>query len=107
MGYRIIRIPYFVQLTSDVVAHYFGMSDVDMQVNFPHGFIVDKGEKLPAEFCSLGIARFINELHELHFLREAIVCSFNLKIEKYGGDKSHVLPIDMTQFNAELDNILQ
>ena len=107
MGYRIIRIPYFVQLTSDVVAHYFGISDVDMQVNFPHGFIVDKGEKLPAEFCSLGIARFINELHELHFLREAIVRSLNLKIAKYCGDKSHVLPVDMTQFNAELDNILQ
>ena len=81
MGYRIVRIPYSVQLTSNVVNHYFGVDDVDMQIDFPHGFIADKSEKLPAEFCSLGIARFVDELYELHFIQNEIICSLKNKIK--------------------------
>lgn len=95
MGYRIVRIPYFVQLTSNVVNHYFGVDDVDMQIDFPHGFIADKGEKLPAEFCSLGIARFVDELQELHFIQNDIIRSLKAKIEKYDGDLARVLPLDV------------
>ena len=107
MGYRIVRIPYFVQLTSDVVKHYFGVDDVDMQINFPHGFIADKGAKLPAEYCSLGIVRFMNELRELIFLRTDIINSLKAKLDKYNGEKSRVFPVDVCEYNIELENLLQ
>lgn len=107
MGYRIVRIPYFVQLTSNVVNHYFGVDDVDMQIDFPQGFIADKGEKLPAEFCSLGIARFIDELHELNFIQNEIICSLKNKIKKYNGDSARVLPIEVTLCNKELKVLLE
>lgn len=107
MGYRIVRIPYFVQLTSDVVKHYFGVDDVDMQINFPHGFIADKGAKLPAEYCSLGIVRFMNELRELIFLRTDIINSLKAKLDKYNGEKSRVFPVDVYEYNIEIENLLQ
>ena len=107
MGYRIVRIPYFVQLTSDVVKHYFGVDDVDMQINFPHGFIADKGAKLPAEYCSLGIVRFMNELRELIFLRTDIINSLKAKLDKYNGEKSRVFPVDVCEYNIEIENLLQ
>ena len=107
MGYRIVRIPYFVQLTSDVVKHYFGVDDVDMQINFPHGFIADKGAKLPAEYCSLGIVRFMNELRELIFLRTYIIHSLKAKLDKYNGEKSRVFPVDVCEYNIEIENLLQ
>ena len=42
-GYRVIRIPYFVQLTEPVVSELFGNSIVVREPfkNFPHGFIAD------------------------------------------------------------------
>ena len=107
MGYRIVRIPYFVQLTSDVVKHYFGVDDIDMQINFPHGFIDDKGAKMPSEYCSLGIVRFMNELKELIFLRTDIINSLKAKLDKYNGEKSRVFPVDVCGYNRELANLLQ
>ena len=107
MGYRIVRIPYFVQLTSDVVKHYFRVDDVDMQINFPHGFIADKGAKLPAEYCSLGIIRFMNELKELYFLQKDIIGSLRAKLDKYNGDMARVFPVDVCGYNRELENLLQ
>ena len=43
---KIIRVPYFVQLSSDVIKQLFGI-DIDYKQIFPHGFIVDKNEVLP------------------------------------------------------------
>lgn len=106
MGYRIVRIPYFVQLTTDVVKHYFGVDDVDMQISFPHGFIADKGEKLPSEFCSLGIIRFVTELKELSFLQGNIIQSLRAKIHKYDGDKARVLPVDASCYCEELNCLI-
>ena len=107
MGYRIVRIPYFVQLTTDVVAHYFGATDVDMQVDFPQGFIADKGEKLPAEFCTLGIARFVDELQELQFIQDDIIRSLKAKVEKYEGDMARVLPLDVAHCSNALLKLIE
>jgi hypothetical protein len=85
-----------------VVNHYFGVDDVDMQIDFPQGFIADKGEKLPAEFCSLGIARFVDELQELHFIQDDIIRSLKAKIEKYDGDLARVLPLDVAHCSKTL-----
>ena len=53
MGYKIIRVPYFVQLSSDVIKQLFGI-DIDYKQIFPHGFIVDKNEVLPYILRILG-----------------------------------------------------
>lgn len=107
LGYRIVRIPYFVQLTNEVVNYYFGVSDVDMQITFPHGFIAEKSAKLPAEYCSLGIVRFMKELRELHFLQPAIIASLKAKLDKYNRDMTRVFPIDVSEYNIELKNLLR
>ena len=103
MGYCIVRIPYYVQLTTEVVEYYFGLTDVEMVVDFPHGFIADKGEKLPAEFCSLGIVRFVKEMKELRFIGGDIVATLRAKAEKYQGNWARVLPIDVSGCCEELD----
>jgi very-short-patch-repair endonuclease len=54
VGYRIVRIPYFVQLTRVVIATLFGeiaMHHGDF-LNFPHGFIA-KTVVMPANLCEL------------------------------------------------------
>ncbi|MFN2368213.1 MAG: DUF559 domain-containing protein, partial [Desulfurivibrionaceae bacterium] len=38
MGYRIIRIPFFVQPSSETLKHYFNI-DGELQLQYPHGFI--------------------------------------------------------------------
>ncbi|MHB1955104.1 MAG: hypothetical protein ACYCOU_15310, partial [Sulfobacillus sp.] len=38
LGYITIRIPYFVQLTTQTLKHYFGI-DADIVQEFPHGFV--------------------------------------------------------------------
>jgi hypothetical protein len=64
---KIIRIPYFIQLTFETFNYFFKELINELQIkiniiqNFPHGFI-DKKAILPANFCSLGIKRFYIEL---------------------------------------------
>ena len=56
VGYRIVRIPYFVQLTHVVIATLFGEIAIHHGdfLNFPHGFIA-KTVVMPADFCELGL----------------------------------------------------
>ena len=58
-GIRTIRIPYFVQLTSTTLLHYFGM-DANIIQDFKHGFITSK--EYPSSYCELGQARFLSDL---------------------------------------------
>lgn len=103
-GYHIVRIPYFVHLRSNVVNHYYGGGE--MQIDFPYEFIADKGEKRHAEFCSLGIAIFIDDLYEIHFIQNEIICSLKNKINKYNGVQDCVLPL-VKQCNNELKVLLE
>lgn len=59
-GMNLVRIPYFVQLTTETLNYFLGISASVIQ-DFPHGFI-DPKAKLPSEFCELGVARFSQEL---------------------------------------------
>lgn len=61
-GFRVVRFPYWVQLTSETLTHYFGLA-ANISQDFPHGFITTK--VFPASFCELGIARFKQELNSL------------------------------------------
>jgi len=61
MGIKIIRIPYFIQLDTDTVEYFFGIKDwiSPEEIIYPHGFI-DKKTILPANYCSLGVAKWKN-----------------------------------------------
>ena len=90
-GYKVVRIPYFVQLTGEVARHLFNI-DVSINSNYPHGFISDKSTcKLPANFCELGIERFKHDLQRFDFIRGLIIDSLVQKIDKLK-DKRLVLP---------------
>jgi len=80
MGYTIVRIPYFVQLTSVVIQNLFNLS-IDFNTTFPHGFIVDICAR-PADFCELGIDRFIMDLDKFSYLKQEILSSLREKEEE-------------------------
>ena len=60
MGYKIVHIPYFVQLSGAVVKKLFNM-EYDKKQYYPHGFI-DAKALLPAYYCEIGIKKFLNDL---------------------------------------------
>lgn len=62
LGYKVKRIPYYIQLTSEIVTWIFDDYDTEFMdyTTYQHGFI-DKKCPLPATFCSLGNIRYIRE----------------------------------------------
>ncbi|UCZ76777.1 endonuclease domain-containing protein [Dickeya zeae] len=89
LGYRIFRIPYFVQITDKVISHMLGFSMEFKQV-YPNGFI-DAAAVLPADFCELGIARFISDLETFYYHKCEILYSLKENINNKG-DVNLVLP---------------
>jgi hypothetical protein len=73
-GFRVIRIPYFVQLSHAVITHLFGeMADATIDfLNFPHGFIAST-VVMPADFCELGIVRFEDDLDRFGYIAGSIL----------------------------------
>ena len=63
LGYRVIRIPYFVQLTNKVVEELFGVH-VEEQL-FQEGIpsLGPKSQNTPAFLCYKGIQRMAQEYH--------------------------------------------
>lgn len=64
-GYEVIRIPYFVQLCDNVVNILFShlmAAPVHIEQTYPHGFI-DQKALIPADFCELGVEKFLNDLN--------------------------------------------
>jgi hypothetical protein len=99
MGYKIIRIPFFVQPSSETLKYYFKI-DGELELQYPHGFIIYDSTP-PANFCSLGLDRFIDEFE--HFpdtVRKDIVKSLRKLIE-LGEEKEYVIP---RQFESIFDN---
>lgn len=89
-GYKIIRIPYFIQLSRSTCKTMFNV-DLDIAQVYPHGFI-DKKCTLPADFCELGIERFKLDMSRFANEAEEIINSLKTKTakSKYGVDE--VLP---------------
>jgi very-short-patch-repair endonuclease len=84
VGYGIVRIPYFVQLTHVVIATLFGdiATDHGDFLDFPHGFITTPW--MPADFCELGIIRFEADLERFSYIRQEILESLRRAIESCG-----------------------
>lgn len=78
-GYSITRIPYFVQLDKAVIQNNFNkfITDPFDYIQYPHGFIDDKAV-LPADFCTLGIKKFKDDLSKFSYIKGEIIKSLNL-----------------------------
>lgn len=76
LNYQIIRIPYFIQLDELIIYKLFGnyTNNIASLSNFPHGFVSNKA-LLPANFCELGLARFLHELEFYSEIKETIINS--------------------------------
>lgn len=70
LGYKVVQIPYFVQLSPETVKYYFDVEITD-GCDLPSGFYstsdkdTDLNPYMPACFCSMGWNRFTYELKEL------------------------------------------
>ena len=80
LSYNVIRIPYFVQLSTEVIKHLFKI-EYKFEQAYPHGFI-DKKAILPSNFNELGIERFKNDLEKFSFIKNEIISSLRNKIEE-------------------------
>jgi very-short-patch-repair endonuclease len=56
LGFKLIRIPYFVQLDNEVIKFFFKdeIKNTKTFNNYPHGFI-DPKAMLPSDYCELGL----------------------------------------------------
>ncbi len=64
LGYRYIEIPYFIQLTPEIIKDLFDV-DSNIECKHPQGFIDDRA-MLPADYCELGLKRFLNDLERFN-----------------------------------------
>ena len=89
-GYKVIRIPYFVQMSSDIIKLLFN-KDVEYAQTFPHGF-VDKSALLPSDFCSIGVERFMDDLNRFEIIEDEIIKSMD-ELVSSGKDFLEVYPL--------------
>jgi len=91
-GYLMIRIPYFIQMTEPVIGLLFGdrIARRDPFKDFPHGFIADT-VVFPADFCEVGVTRFLDDLNRFGPIRAEILGSLERAV-KTKGDWRFVYP---------------
>ncbi|AVT59756.1 MULTISPECIES: DUF559 domain-containing protein [Pectobacterium] len=80
LGYTIFRIPYFIQLTEEMIGGIF-RKNITFTQRYPHGFI-DSKAVLPADFCELGIKRFLDDLERFSEYRNDVINSLRSKIKE-------------------------
>jgi very-short-patch-repair endonuclease len=85
MGYRVVRIPMYVQLDQKMVKQYFGIDyEKDLYPTchmhgFAHPLIL-----LPADFCELGVERFEKEMAQLpDSVRKEIIGTLKGRIRQF------------------------
>lgn len=86
LGYTVVRIPFFVQMSSEVIKNLFKIN-IDFIRTFPHGFISKKAINMtPAHFCPLGLKRFVNDLHKFSYIKQDILNSLKDMAKTYHAD---------------------
>ena len=94
-GYVVVRFPYWIQLTTETLRHYFGLKANVIQ-DFPHGFI-DRRAKLPASFCELGVNRFKTEMASMpDEVRNSVLDSLSEWCTEY--EKYYVVPSELSDW---------
>lgn len=89
MGYKVIRFPYFIQPSTAIITLLFNL-DIDYEQTYPQGFI-DEAAILPADYCEIGVLKFLDDLNRLNVVRDEIIESLRNKVESIG-DIELVLP---------------
>ena len=89
LGYKIFRIPYFIQITTPLLKDIFS-EDIQFDQRYPIGFN-DKKAMLPADYCELGVELFKKDLERFDYHAEEIIQTLRDKIEEKG-DIELVLP---------------
>jgi hypothetical protein len=99
LGYRVVRIPYFVQLTSDVIKHYFDL-EVEQGSKVSCGFHSMTSDPYhlnpycPANYCPAGVNRFVRQVSLLpESAKEEIFNSLEIQCKK--NPRNYVLPIEI------------
>jgi hypothetical protein len=94
--YKVIEIPYFIQLTNNTFEHYFGRAPQSpILSDYSSGF-EDPSFVPPANFCSMGVSNFLKELGELPEETFGIVYESLLDRSFSGnGDPYLTMPLDM------------
>lgn len=77
VGYKTIRVPYFIQLTTETFKMFFDIDDIKIEQNYRHGWI-DKKAILPASYCCMGTDKFIKQYKSYtvsvqDFLRQSLI----------------------------------
>ena len=60
-GYKVIRIPYFIQLTNDVIKQLFGVEVKEKMFDEKYASMGIKNKNTPAFVCPLGLKRMAKE----------------------------------------------
>jgi hypothetical protein len=80
-GYRVIRIPYYIQLTEEVIETLFNgikYEKPNIWFTYPHGFLYYQ-VAVPADFCETGIERFRKDLIIFADQKDMIVNSMHMQ----------------------------
>lgn len=64
LGYRVVRIPFFIQLTNKAVERMFGISVTEPLFNEAIPSLGPKGQNTPAFLCGAGVARMAEEFRK-------------------------------------------
>lgn len=94
LGYTVFRIPYFIQMSSELIKMIFDI-DITYKQKYPNGFI-DKKAVLPADFCELGIELFKKDLGKFSYCKDEIIDSLNIKIQEKS-DIELVVPLSLKE----------
>ena len=89
LGYRIFRIPYFIQITTHLLKDIFD-KNIPYKQRYPNGFI-DPKAMLPADYCELGVELFKEDLKRFDYHKDEILESLQNKV-KEKGDIELVVP---------------
>lgn len=89
LGYRVFRIPYFLQITTPLLKEIFE-ENIPFTQRYKNGFI-DSNAVLPADYCELGIQLFKQDLKRFSYHADEIIDSLQCKIAEKG-DIELVLP---------------
>jgi very-short-patch-repair endonuclease len=83
-GYRVIRVPYFVQMVEPVIGILFGgrIENRNPFKEWPQGFNVTKN--LPAYYSEMGVELFLEDLKRFAPIRDEIISSLQTRAEKAG-----------------------
>lgn len=80
LGYNVIRIPYFIQLNTEVIKLLFNI-DYEFNQVYSHGFIDDKAIR-PYDFCYNGLIRYKKDIIKFDICKNDIDKSLGFELDQ-------------------------